>query len=181
MENLADILQRLAATRRVPNGASHASDSQPPSPAQDERDGSDCQVCGGRGWYTPDVVVGHPDFGQVVTCHCQQQRLSEERLGRLFRYSNLGNLRRFTFDTLEPERAPEGTGDSSQFADACLAAAEFAHDPRGWLVLVGPNGSGKTHLAAAIANHCIRSEQVVFFIHVPRPAGSSACYIHTYE
>ena len=39
--------------------------------------------------------------------------------------------------------------------------------PNGWLVLVGPNGSGKTHLAAAVANHCIKSELVVFFIHVP--------------
>jgi len=124
-------------------------------------------VCGGRGWYTPDVVVGHPDFGQVVTCHCQQQRLSEERLGRLLRYSNLGHLTRFTFDSLKPEGIAEDADSRTLFAEACRAAAEYAENPVGWLVLAGPNGSGKTHLAAAIANYCIKSDQVVFFMHVP--------------
>ncbi|MEW6422885.1 MAG: ATP-binding protein, partial [Deinococcota bacterium] len=32
------------------------------------------------------------------------------------------------------------------------AARQFAENPRGWLVLIGAHGSGKTHLAAAIAN-----------------------------
>ena len=124
-------------------------------------------MCGDKGWYTPDVVVGHPDFGQVITCRCQQQRLSDERFGRLLRYSNLGHLTRFTFDSLNLEGIAEDADSRSMFADACRAAAEYAENPIGWLVLVGPNGSGKTHLAAAIANHCIKSEQVVFFMHVP--------------
>ena len=32
-------------------------------------------------------------------------------------------------------------------------AEQFAHDLRGWLLFCGGYGSGKTHLAAAIANH----------------------------
>ena len=167
MENLADILKRLAATRQASNGSSNGTAGEPPLPPTDERDEDACQVCGGRGWYTPDVVVGHPDFGQVITCNCQQQRLSDERLGRLLRYSNLGHLTRFTFDTLNPEGIAEDAESRDMFAHACRAAAEYAENPNGWLVLVGPNGSGKTHLAAAIANHCIKSEQVVFFMHVP--------------
>lgn len=167
MENLADILKRLAATRQASNGTTHRAIDEPPLLSSDERDDNICQVCGGKGWYTPDVVVGHPDFGQVVTCRCQQQRLSEERLGRLLRYSNLGHLTRFTFDTLKPEGIAEDSESRTMFAEACRAAAEYAENTAGWLVLVGPNGSGKTHLAAAIANHCIKSEQVVFFMHVP--------------
>ena len=163
MENLADILKRLSSTRRTSNGVSGGW-SLPPNGQQDE---DTCPMCGGRGWYTPDVIVGHPDFGQVITCNCQQQRLSEERLGRLLRYSNLGHLTRFTFDSLNPEGIGEDAESRAMFADACRAAAEYAENPHGWLVLVGPNGSGKTHLAAAIANHCIKSEQVVFFMHVP--------------
>ena len=33
-----------------------------------------------------------------------------------------------------------------------ILAREFAERPRGWLLLMGPYGCGKTHLAAAIAN-----------------------------
>ncbi len=167
MENLADILKRLSATRLESNGASRGAAGEPPSPPAAEQDDDACRVCGGRGWYTPEVVVGHPDFGQVITCHCQQQRLSDERLGRLLRYSNLGHLARFTFDALRHEGIAEDADSRRMFADACRAAAEYAENPNGWLVLVGPNGSGKTHLAAAIANHCIKSGMVVFFMHVP--------------
>ena len=167
MENLADILKRLSATRQESNGASRRADYEPPASTGDKQEEHACDICGGRGWYTPDVVVGHPDFGRVITCNCQQQRLSEERLGRLLRYSNLGHLTRFTFDTLNPEGIAEDADSRTMFADACRAAAKYAESPAGWLVLVGPNGSGKTHLAAAIANHCIKSEQVVFFMHVP--------------
>ena len=167
MENLSDILQRLAATRQASNGAPNGTVAEPPLPPTAERDEDACPICGGRGWYTPDVVVGHPNFGQVITCVCQQKRLSDERLGRLLRYSNLGHLTRFTFDSLKPEGIAEDADSRDMFAHACRAAAEYAENPNGWLVLVGPNGSGKTHLAAAIANHRIKSEQVVFFMHVP--------------
>lgn len=167
MENLADILKRLAATRQVPNGASPAATGEPPVDVAPEPGENACEICGGKGWYTPDVVVGHPDFGQVITCRCQQQRLSEERLGRLLRYSNLGHLTRFTFDNLNPDGTSKDSESRTLFAGACRAAAEYAENPTGWLVLTGPNGSGKTHLAAAVANHLISSEQVVFFMHVP--------------
>ena len=167
MENLADILQRLnAATRERENGFSHHAASDSPAPPADERDDNACQVCGGRGWYTPDVVVGHADFGQVIPCNCQQQRLSDERLDRLLRYSNLGHLSRFRFGTLNPDFIQE-PDDRRTFEDACRIAVQYAENPKGWLTLVGPNGSGKTHIAASIANYCIESEQVVFFIHVP--------------
>jgi DNA replication protein DnaC len=37
--------------------------------------------------------------------------------------------------------------------EACDAAEAFAQKPRGWLLLTGDYGAGKTHLAAAIANY----------------------------
>jgi len=43
------------------------------------------------------------------------------------------------------------------------AAYSYANDPQGWLLLMGPYGSGKTHLAAAIAQfRRDRGEEVVF-------------------
>jgi DNA replication protein DnaC len=38
-----------------------------------------------------------------------------------------------------------------------------ARDPRGWLVFIGKNGCGKTHLAAAIANRCLARGSLVLF------------------
>jgi DNA replication protein DnaC len=35
------------------------------------------------------------------------------------------------------------------------AALAFASRPQGWLVIHGPKGNGKSHLAAAVANHLI--------------------------
>ena len=52
--------------------------------------------------------------------------------------------------------------------NAALAAAKnFASTPEGWLLLAGPHGSGKTHLAVAIAGARINLGEVVFFSFVP--------------
>ena len=143
-------------------------DGHPP-PAGDESEPRPdaCATCGGRGWYTPSVPVGHPDFGEVVTCECQRQRIEDERRARLLRYGNLDHLSRFTFDTLDPNGRSDDPQARLIFEHACQAAVEFADDPRGWLVLTGPNGAGKTHLAAAVAHRRIDSGSVAFFVHVP--------------
>ncbi|MFC1938488.1 ATP-binding protein [Chloroflexota bacterium] len=46
-------------------------------------------------------------------------------------------------------------------------AMNFAQSPDGWLVLVGVNGCGKTHLAAAITNYRYEAKQPSLFIVVP--------------
>ncbi len=43
-------------------------------------------------------------------------------------------------------------------------AVNFAKSPEGWLIFMGVNGCGKTHLAAAIANHLRREGKSVLFI-----------------
>lgn len=51
--------------------------------------------------------------------------------------------------------------------DAFNAAQVFAKDPAGWLMLGGSYGVGKTHLAAAIANHRYGQGFPVTFVSVP--------------
>ena len=162
MENLGDILKRLATTRDVSQG-----EPPPDLPGDSDNGSGECPICAGRGWFTADVPASHPEFGQVVTCQCRQGRLDQERSARLLRYSNLGHLTRFTFETLSPDGRATDPEDSRLFRAAYDAARQYAEQPAGWLVFAGPHGSGKTHLAAAVANRCIESGMAVFFVHVP--------------
>ena len=160
MEDLSEVLKRLA-TRSSSEG--NLADGQPEPDEQAEPH----ERCGGRGWYTPDVAVDDAEFGKVIVCDCQHQRVERERSARLLRYSNLGDLKRFTFDTLRPEGRADDEASQRLFAQAHQAAVGYADAPRGWLVFTGTNGVGKTHLAAAIGSRCIETGHVVFFSHVP--------------
>jgi len=85
---------------------------------------------------------------------------------RIRQYSDLGPLERLTFDTVEL-----GTRDTfsepSSFRDAYHAAQRFVTDRQGWLVFCGPSGTGKTHLAAAVGNALVETDQPVRFVSVP--------------
>ena len=120
---------------------------------------------GSRGWLTLEATVGDPNFGRAVPCVCRQQR--EEDRPRLVKYSNLGSLTRFTFETVAPDRCTRLAGSLDSYQRAYATALDFSNEPDGWLVILGPHGSGKTMLAAAVANRCIDRGQAVFFSYVP--------------
>ena len=75
---------------------------------------------------------------------------------------------RRTFDSFSL-RKDEGlnTPALKSLKDALSAAQEFADDPQGWLVLSGDYASGKTHLAAAIANQLAQLGDPPLFVMVP--------------
>jgi DNA replication protein DnaC len=77
--------------------------------------------------------------------------------------SSLALHRQQTFESFD-HRA-DLTGETRQmFFNAIRSAKEFAEEPSGWLVFVGPYGSGKTHLAAAIANRRAQLGKPVIFV-----------------
>ncbi|MEO9254887.1 MAG: ATP-binding protein, partial [Tepidiformaceae bacterium] len=111
-----------------------------------------------------DRPVDHPRFGKAEPCDCILDEATDVRTNRLERISNLGSLTRFTFDNLIPAGR---NGESEWFSTAFATAREYAKGPNGWLVFSGSSGSGKTHLAAAIANERIANGESVLFMVVP--------------
>jgi DNA replication protein DnaC len=143
-------------------------DPQPEHVEQQEAQATEdvCPICGGVGFVRLNVPVGHPRFGKAVPCVCKRREIADRRLKRLRRASNLSHLRHMTFDSFKIDEriAPE-----LAFAlnDALRTAREFSDSPQGWIVLTGPYGCGKTHLAAAIANKRVNEGEPVLFVVVP--------------
>ncbi|OIO88606.1 MAG: hypothetical protein AUK02_03500 [Anaerolineae bacterium CG2_30_58_95] len=100
-----------------------------------------------------------------------RSRLKDPELVSVLRI-NVPDYRRPTDDTGHPELSSLGLLAKCSFANFSLredegleadkirslekankAAVAFAERPNGWLVITGSYGCGKTHLAAAIANH----------------------------
>lgn len=82
--------------------------------------------------------------------------------------SSLDLLHNRTFANFDL-RKNEGLGveERRSLEKAFKAARQFAGQPRGWLVLIGSYGAGKTHLAAAIANYRTDLGDPPLFVVVP--------------
>lgn len=118
-----------------------------------------CQICKGTGYLRADVPYGHPQFGKPIACACKQAEWAERRKQQLAAMSNLQAYKDKDFDSYK-WRMPG-------VQEAYSKARAFAQNPMGWLFLVGPNGCGKTHLAAAVANQCLLQEMAVLFVTAP--------------
>lgn len=126
-----------------------------------------CPICGGTGWLTENVPVGHPNFGKAFRCSCQVPELEVRQLERLRHLSNMQYLERMTFETFRPEGHGLNPEQRKSLRLAFERAVAFARKPQGWLLLRGGYGCGKTHLAAAIANECIARGQPVLLVNLP--------------
>ena len=115
-----------------------------------------CPRCGGTGYVRRNVPVGHEAFGRAVPCECAERDAAEQLAEQLQRMSNLGPL------------AGQRLSDEALQANADLrTACQFADEltPQRWLVLSGPAGSGRTRLAAELANRRLeRAARALYFV-----------------
>jgi DNA replication protein DnaC len=81
--------------------------------------------------------------------------------------TTLEHLADRTFATFEPRGMAIDKNQMEVVQQAFRTSREFARSPDGWLVLLGPSGTGKTHLAAAIGHECQRAGVGVAFVVVP--------------
>jgi DNA replication protein DnaC len=115
-----------------------------------------------------DLPTEHPDFGKLTVCTCRQPELQDRLQDQLFIFSQLDELKEFTFDTFNPGgRVGTATQQADSLERAFNQALAFAQTPQDWLLLQGPYGCGKTHLAAAIANQAVQNGLPTLFLTVP--------------
>lgn len=126
-----------------------------------------CAICGGMGFVTKDVPVEHPDFGKSFPCVCQREKIQARRHEQLRTLSNLGIVADKTFESFELAPSWLTEEQLSTLRIAFERARQYADAPEGWLLLQGNFGSGKTHLAVAIANHRLAQGDQALFITVP--------------
>lgn len=118
-----------------------------------------CPICDGAKWVRHNVPVGDPMFGRATACECLQDERARWNIQSLEHLSALDAFRDRTFENFDSK--VRGAVDAYQ------EVRKYARDPYGWLVLHGGFGCGKTHLAAAIANHAVKQLIPVLFAVVP--------------
>ncbi|MFU8796717.1 MAG: ATP-binding protein [Dehalococcoidia bacterium] len=163
MESIKETLKKVAptSTSRASTGTS-SKDEATGSPA--EAGGEVCPVCRGAEFVHPLLDSGKADYSRVVPCSCSKGELRRQKTEFLEKYSNLGSLSNLTFDNLSDRGRTGNAASQDHYGKLCQAARAFADDPHGWLVLSGPGGSGKTHLACAVANRRLAAGKPVFYI-----------------
>ncbi len=122
--------------------------------------------CGGVGYVRTNAPPGHPLFGKAIPCVCQREDLARDRAERLRRMSGMSEVQLgdWTFETFNPALC---RGERERMADIKRQCQDYAAHPSGWLILSGPTGTGKTHLAYAIASSCLARDESVYAAPVP--------------
>lgn len=153
-----------------------------------------CPICKGAQYVDKDVPVGHPDFSRLYPCVCILAGLEARRLARALEGIAMPpSMAEMTFDNFHPSRAArlksphqsekgyevsrirvriqKMRGHKISLAEhlqvALTRCQDFACKPHGFLTLMGEPGSGKTHLAAAIAHYRLSEGEAVHFAVVP--------------
>ncbi|RPI30469.1 MAG: AAA family ATPase, partial [Chloroflexota bacterium] len=169
MSKIEETLRKIAADMsKASSPTSSSTESGQPKPFNGLAGDPDCPICGGAGYYRLELPIDHPDFGKVHVCSCRQSSVNQQVRQRLFSLSNLEELSHLTFDNFSP-RGKVGLAplQADSLEQAYNQSRHFSQTLKGWLLLQGGYGCGKTHLAAAIANFAVSLGVPTLFITVP--------------
>lgn len=126
-----------------------------------------CPICKGMGVIKYDVPPDDKRFGKLFRCPNHPVEVDEQRQRRMRRMSNLDAFEEKTFESFEVTVPGYSAKDQQNLQTALATARNFAQSTSGWLLLTGPYGTGKTHLAAAVGNERLRHGDSVLFLTVP--------------
>ena len=112
-----------------------------------------CKTCLGFGWLRSDHPVGDRNFGRMNPCpDCRADLIAESERSAVYKLSSLPDLGHLSFDNFLVSRPGYTPAQVASLTRGLNVCRDYASSGRGWLVVAGPYGCGKTHLAAAIAN-----------------------------
>ena len=131
-------------------------------------DVSTCKLCGGKG-FIPQPPSDEYPTGSVRICQCVRRAQQRQRLAELMKISGLTAqvVAEWSFKSFHPELARADGAGQRHLAEVAGRCEAYAREPKGWLVLSGPYGSGKSHLAYAVASACLRAGHAVYISTVP--------------
>lgn len=116
-----------------------------------------CTVCNGQRYIRLDVPESDPRWGKALPCPlCEEPRLRRVKAEKLRSLSGVpDDLSAYTFDAFR--------ATNRSLETALAACRAYAETPQGWLVLCGPTGAGKTHLAYAIVSRRLDMGGAVYY------------------
>lgn len=126
-----------------------------------------CPVCGGLGVIKYAVQPDDKRFGKFFRCPNNPVEIDQQRHERMRRLSNLDAFKDKSLDNFEMDILGYSEKERLSLQMAFKAAANYAENPDGWLMLEGAYGCGKTHLAAAVGNYRLQKGDMVLFITTP--------------
>ena len=107
-----------------------------------------------QGEIVKHIRINAPDYRRVARTQSLDMRFNDLRLYQHMRFDT------FSTNSLDPN-------EHAKLKTALSLARTWAQNPRGWLCLMGDYGSGKTHLAASVANDLNERGKDVMFTTVP--------------
>jgi DNA replication protein DnaC len=155
--------------KKITNATSKANMVTSENTGKQKKSTSDtvCLICGGLGYVRRNLPIDDPNFGQLEICICQKESAQRDTLARLYRTSNLESFKELTFDNFKTKGHGSGKAVNKTLEVAFNTAQNYAHHLNGWLLLMGGYGTGKTHLAAAIAHEVVSLGIETLFLTVP--------------
>lgn len=160
--SVGSVVSRVA-TRIEPGGGSSSAPRAAATPP--------CQICNGLGYVRKDLPITDPNFGKYDPCECRRSKMSSRLQRKAYSFCNMAVLQGMTFDNFHRQGRPGIPPSQAQSIESAFDLVKAcADDPQilqRTLILSGGVGSGKTHLAAALANTLIEKGVPVLFFTVP--------------